>query len=105
MAKEYVEHHDRGYYLGGSRISLDSIVYGYLRGESPEGIAESFPAVSLEQVFGAIAFYLANREKVDAYLDHERAEFARLREEARSRYPTLYSKPEAARHAAPNPGE
>ena len=39
-----------------------------LRGESPEGIAESFPALDLEQVYGAIAFYLGHRDTIDAYL-------------------------------------
>jgi hypothetical protein len=65
-------------------------------------IVESFPAVSLERVFGAVAFYLANRESIDAYLRDGRAEFARVREEARRNYPALYSKLEAARNVAPN---
>ena len=104
MAKEYVERREAGYYVLGSRVSLDSIVYAFLRGESPEGIAESFPAVSLEQVFGAIAFYLANRDTIDTYLREERAEFARLREESRRKHPALYAKLEAARHVMPNPG-
>lgn len=65
MAKEYVEEREGGYFVRGSRVSLDSLVYAFLRGESPEGIAESFPAITLEQVLGALAFYLANLEAVD----------------------------------------
>ena len=42
VAKEYVEQREGGYYILGSRVSLDSVVYGFLRGESPEGIADSF---------------------------------------------------------------
>jgi len=103
MATAYVEQRDGGYYIAGSRVSLDSVVYAFLRGESPEGIAESFPAVSLEQIFGAVAFYLANRESIDAYLRDGRAEFARMRDEARRKHPALYSKLEAARHGAPRP--
>ena len=41
MAKEYVEQRHGGYYLTGVRVSLDSIVYAFLRGESPESVAES----------------------------------------------------------------
>src|ERR1022692_2792373 len=67
-----------------------------------QGIAESFTALSLEQVFGAVAFYLANRESIDAYLRGGRAEFARMRDEARRKHPALYSKLEAARHGAPS---
>lgn len=99
MAKEYVEHRDGGLWLAETRVSLDSLVYAFLRGESPEGIAESYPAVSLEQVFGAIAYYLANRQAVDLYLSEGEGEFARLREEARRRSPALYAKLDAARLA------
>ena len=102
MATGYIEQRDGGYYIAGSRVSLDSVVYAFLRGESPEGIAESFTALSLEQVFGAVAFYLANRESIDAYLRGGRAEFARMRDEARRKHPALYSKLEAARNGAPS---
>jgi uncharacterized protein (DUF433 family) len=103
MAKEYVEQRDGGYYVLESRVSLDSVVYAFLRGESPEGIVDSFPALSLEQAFGAIAFYLANRESVDAYLRDGKAEFSRMRAEARRNHPALYAKLEALRHEAPRP--
>jgi len=66
--KQYIEQRDEEYWLEGTRISLDSVVYSFLNGESPESIAQNFPILSLEQVYGAIAFYLANRELVDAYL-------------------------------------
>jgi len=102
MTKEYIEERDGGYYVLGSRASLDSVVCAFLRGESPEGIAESFPGLSLEQVFGALAFYLANRESVDSYLQAGREEFARMREEARRKNPALYAKLEAVRHGAPS---
>ena len=103
MSKDYVEQREGGYYVAGSRISLDSVVYAFLRGESPEGMVDSFPALSLEQVFGAVAFYLANRESIDSYLRDEGAEFARMRDESRRQNPTLYAKLEAARNGAPSP--
>ena len=101
MVKEYVEQREGGYYIAGSRVSLASVVYAFLRGESPEDIAESFPAIALEQVFGAVAFYLANREMIDRYLQQEKDEFARLREEARRNRPALYARLEAARRTTP----
>lgn len=103
MPKEYVEQREGGYYLIGGRISLDSVVYAFLRGESPEGIVDSFPALNLEQVFGAVAFYLANRECIDSYLRDRRTEFAQIRDEGRRRNPALYAKLEEARHGAPSP--
>ena len=65
MPVEYVEQRNGGYYVQGTRVSLDSVVYAFLRGESSDGIAESFPALSLEQVYGAIAFYRSHRERTD----------------------------------------
>jgi uncharacterized protein (DUF433 family) len=82
MAGEYIEQRNGGYFVIGTRVSLDSVVCAFLRGESPQGIAESFPALSLEQIFGALTFYMANREMVDWYLSEGRREFEILRHEA-----------------------
>ena len=100
VAKEYVEQRNGGYYVRDTRVSLDSVAYAFLRGESAEGIADSFPALNLEQVYGAIAYYLANRASIDAYLEDGKKEFARLREESRRNHPALYAKLDAARQKA-----
>ncbi len=50
MAKDYVEAREGGYYVAGARVSLDSIVYGFRRGESPETISQNFDALRLEEV-------------------------------------------------------
>jgi uncharacterized protein (DUF433 family) len=99
MGNQYVEQRDGGYYLSGTRVSLDSVVYAFLRGESPEGIVESFPALRLEQAYGAIAFCLAHQQMVDVYLQKGRADFEQMREEARRKHPSLYAKLEAARRS------
>ncbi|EKQ66575.1 hypothetical protein OsccyDRAFT_5060 [Leptolyngbyaceae cyanobacterium JSC-12] len=94
--KQYVEQRDKGYWIVGTRISLDSVVYSFLGGESPESIAQNFPLLSLEQVYGAITFYLANQELVDTYLEEGEAEFRQLQESCRERSPLLYQKLKAA---------
>ena len=58
MTKDYVEKRDGAYRISGTRVSLDSIVYAFWRGAAPESIAQSFPALTLEEVYGAIAFHL-----------------------------------------------
>ena len=50
----YVAERDGGYWIADSRVSLDSIVYAFLNGQSAESIAQSFPVLNLEQVYGAI---------------------------------------------------
>ena len=47
MTSEYIEERNGGYYIKGIRISLDSVVYGYKRGESPESIQENFSHLKL----------------------------------------------------------
>lgn len=103
MAKDYVEQRNGGYFIEGTRVSLDSVVHAFLRGESPEGIAESFPVLGLEQIFGALTFYAANREVVDRYLSEGRREFETLRHEAQRKNPALYAKLAEARRRSQTP--
>ncbi|WP_445636099.1 DUF433 domain-containing protein [Nostoc sp. DSM 114161] len=96
IAKQYIEQRGEGYWIEGTRISLDSVVYAFLNGESPESIAQNFP-LSLEQVYGAITFYLANRELIDGYLKAGEQEFEKLQESFRQNNPLLYQKLKAAK--------
>jgi uncharacterized protein (DUF433 family) len=68
----YVEQREGGYYIADTRISLDSVVHKFKSGSSPESILRSFPLIgSLENVYGAITFYLANKEAVEEYLSEQ----------------------------------
>lgn len=100
MEKLYVERHDEGYWISGTRVTLDSVVLAFLQGLSPEAIAsECFSTLTLEQVYGAIAYYLAHRPEIDAYLKQADAEFEALRQAMRSDAPDFARKlAEAHRH-------
>lgn len=81
MEKQYVEKRDRGYWIAGSRVSLESVLFAFLEGLSPETIAaECFPTLTLEQVYGTITHYLAHRDEMNAYLQQADAAFESLRE-------------------------
>src|SRR5258708_33783375 len=75
--KVYVTKVEDAYRVAGSRVSLDSLVYLYREGLSPESMVDSYSTLTLEQVHGALAFYLANREEIDKYME----EGERLEEE------------------------
>ena len=93
MNKTYVDKRDQGYWVAGTRVSLDSIVFGFLDGLSPEAIAtDCFPTLSLEQVYGSIAYYLANRTEIDAYLHKADREFEVLRQATRNADPEFHNK-------------
>jgi uncharacterized protein (DUF433 family) len=76
MQSEYVEQRNGGYYVKGTRVSLDSVVYAFQHGDSPERILEQYPALdSLARIYGAIAFYLDHQAQIDQYLIDEEREF------------------------------
>ncbi len=96
LTKQYIEQRDNGYWITGTRVSLDSVVYSFLDGKSPESIVQNFPLLRLEQVYGGIAFYLANRELIDQYLEAGEAEFSSLQQSRRKKNSLLYQKLKAA---------
>jgi len=71
MHSEYIEERNGGYYVAGTRISLDSVVYSFERGNAPEAIQESFPLLKPAQIYGAIVFYLDHQAEVRRYLDEK----------------------------------
>jgi hypothetical protein len=52
----------------GTRISPDSILFAFRRGDSPETILQNFELLRLEEIYGAIAYYLAHQTDLDEYL-------------------------------------
>lgn len=70
--------------VGRSRVSLDSVVHHYKQGASAESIAESFPSLDLADIYAVIAYYLANRDAVEAYLQTQEAEADALQHEIES---------------------
>lgn len=101
MEKRYVEDRDGGYWIAGTRVSLDSVVLGFLQGLSPETLAgECFPTLSLEQVYGAITHYLAHRAEIDARLNQIDSEFEALRHSTRGSAAGLAEKLAQARRQA-----
>jgi uncharacterized protein (DUF433 family) len=101
VAQEFIEQRGNGYYFIGSRVSLESVVYQFLQGESPEGIIQAYPSLSLLQVYGGITHYLAHREEIDEYLKRGEARFEEQARAAREANPLLYAKLDAAKHATP----
>ena len=85
MAKEYIERREGSFYLIGSRVPLARVVYEFQNGAAPEAIRLDYPTLSLEQVYGAITFYLANKEEVE----RDMAERRRIEEEVIKAQPPL----------------
>lgn len=81
--KSYIRIDEHGVYrVGDTRVMLDSVVAAFHQGHSPETIQQQYPALSLEDVYGAITYYLANRTEIDAYLKRQDALWEKARADA-----------------------
>ena len=72
MARDYIERRETGFYIMGSRVPIDRIVWEYRNGEDPEAIRSHYPTLSLDQVNGAISFYLNHKDEVDQAMEERR---------------------------------
>jgi uncharacterized protein (DUF433 family) len=73
----------------GSRITLDTIVGAFIRGDTPQEIREGFPSLSMRQIYGTIAFYLEHEAEVEAYLEWRKEEGETIRREIESGQDTI----------------
>ena len=102
MTREYIEEREGGYYVANTRVSLDSIVYAFRGGESPETIQQNFASLTLEQVYGAIAFYLGHQIEVDANIREGEEELRRLVPPLSQSRPEAYIRLQRAREQMTN---
>jgi uncharacterized protein (DUF433 family) len=84
MQNEFVERRHGSFYLIRSRVPLAHVVSEYRNGEDPEAIRSHYPTLSLDQVNGAIAFYLSNSNEVEEDI----AERSREEDEFTKTHPT-----------------
>lgn len=74
MDRDFVESREGSFYLIGSRVPLAHLVREFQHGESPEAIRSHYPTLSLEQVYGAITFYLGHKSEVENDIAERRRE-------------------------------
>jgi uncharacterized protein (DUF433 family) len=88
----YVEYRDNVYRVAETRVALDSIIRRFWEGDAPEAIVQSFPVLTLEQVYGAIAYYLRHQARIDTYLRQAEAEEAAVVEQLRHQNRALHER-------------
>lgn len=72
--------------VSGTRVSLDSVIYSFKRGSTPEEIVQQYPTLDLPDVYAVISYYLQNREGVEEYLETSRQRRDALRQEIESQF-------------------
>lgn len=71
--------------VGGTRVTLDSVVCAFHAGATPEEITQQFPTLILADVYQVIAYYLNHSAEVDSYLATRKKKADVLRKEIETR--------------------
>lgn len=74
--------------VAGSGVSVDSVLYAFNSGSSPEEIVWQYDTLDLKRVYALIAYYLHNRERVDKYLEESEKETKRILRKIDKDFPT-----------------
>jgi uncharacterized protein (DUF433 family) len=90
-----------GYRIAGSRVSLDSVVHAWWDGRLPEAIVVDFPSLTLEQVHGAIAYYLGHRSEVDRHLAEQDSRWLDFQRQSAARMGPLIERMRTRAEASP----
>ena len=72
--------------IGGTRVTLDTVVGAFEAGATAEEIVQQYPSVALADAYAVIAYYLRHRVEVAAYLDRRRQDAAGVRHENERRF-------------------
>lgn len=57
--------------VGDTRVLLDLVIHAFDAGRTPEEIIQSYDTLHLDEVYAVLAYYLAHRTEVDAYLQRQ----------------------------------
>ena len=98
--KPYVRDDNGALRVGEADVSLDSILVAFQDGLAPEAIQLQYPVLTLEEVYGAITYYLANRLAVDQYLAQQAKLWVELRRSSEQSSSPVVARLRAMQHSA-----
>ncbi|KAB2865714.1 MAG: DUF433 domain-containing protein [Anaerolineae bacterium] len=73
--------------VGGTRVLLELVIHAFQSGETAEGIVDSYPSLSLADVYAVLAYYLNHRAEIDTYVQQADAAVERIQQETEAAYP------------------
>ncbi len=72
--------------VGGTRVTLDTIVVAFDEGATAEEIVQQYPSLHLADVYAVIGYYLRRRPEVEAYLRQRQQQASEVRSQNESRF-------------------
>ena len=74
-------------HVAGTRVTLDTVVYAFREGATPEEIVQRYSSLELADTYEAIMHYLRHRGEVDDYLAQRERVARAVRVENERRFP------------------
>jgi uncharacterized protein (DUF433 family) len=72
--------------VGGTRVTLDTVVAAFDAGATAEEIVQQYPSLALADVYSVIAYYLRHQSEVRTYLAERQGQAGQVREENERRF-------------------
>jgi uncharacterized protein (DUF433 family) len=72
--------------VAGTRVPLDTVIYAFNEGATPEEIAQNFPTLDLASIYAVVGYYLQNRPEVEQYLEQRKVQQEELKKELQARF-------------------
>src|SRR5207248_7974561 len=72
--------------VGGTRVTLDTVIAAYEREQSAEKIVDQYDVLTLADVYYAMGYYLSHRAEVDDYLAARERRAEKIRQENEARF-------------------
>jgi uncharacterized protein (DUF433 family) len=72
--------------IGETRISLDTVIFAYNEGATPEEIVQDYPTLQLSDVYRVISYYLQHISEIDAYLEERKVQREKIRQITEERF-------------------
>jgi len=72
--------------VGGTRLTLDTVVAAFNDGATAEEIVQQYPSLQLADVYAVISHYLRNRSEVEKYLRKRQKQAEEIRKQNEAQF-------------------
>ncbi len=72
--------------VGGTRVTLETILTAFREGATAEEIVQQYPSVALADIYQVIGFYLRHSSELEPYLERRREAIRETRQSNETRW-------------------
>jgi uncharacterized protein (DUF433 family) len=76
-------------HVGGTRVTLDTIIGAFTDGATPEEIIQQYPSLDLADIYAVLGYYLRHRAEVEGYLHRRQQQAQQVRQQNEERFPSI----------------